>query len=147
MCNSQKHTYEEEEQPAALSDRIRILSVAIETDRIVEAEEQAHSRQSVPRELDEDVRQHERLPGVRLGRALTDLVQVALGNEVRHGLVDERAEDDEQHEHGEHLVLQILDRATGLEEREADEESADDDESELGDQVCWVVPVPVDITT
>ena len=125
-------TYKGEEQTAALGDRIRELGVAIQTDRIVVREEKRYGGQCVPRELDEDVRQHERLPGVRLGRALTDLVQVALGNEVRHGLVDERAEDDEQHEHGEHLVLQILDRATGLEEREADEETREDTEDKLG---------------
>jgi hypothetical protein len=39
-----------------------------------------------------------------------------LGYEVRHDLLNELSEDSEEHEDGEHLILELLLRGPGVEE-------------------------------
>lgn len=56
-----------------------------------------------------------------------------------------RSIQDEERVTYEDLVLRALGRAFGLEEREVDEESADDVESELSNEVRLVTPTPVDV--
>jgi hypothetical protein len=49
-----------------------------------------------------------------------------LGDKVGHNLLDELAEDGEEHEDGEHLVLEFLLRGASMEEGEANEEGLRD---------------------
>jgi hypothetical protein len=78
----------------------------------------------VPSHFDGDVGQHESLPCVRLGLSFARLVQRPLSDEHRHDLVQQLDDDEEEHEHAKHLVLQPLDGVLGFEERKADDEGA-----------------------
>lgn len=72
--------------------------------------------------LGEHAGEEEGRPGVGFGRPLAGFVEGALRDEERHELLDELAEDGDEHEDGEHLVLQALNGVGRVEEDEADEE-------------------------
>ncbi|TFA97843.1 hypothetical protein CCMA1212_010383 [Trichoderma ghanense] len=124
-----------EQQPheaASLGDLACRGGVLVEADGVVDADEHDDGHERVPRDLGDDLGQHEDLPAVRLGRPLADLVERALDHKVRHLLLHQLPEDGEDVEDGEHLVLQALDAERGVEEDEADEERDEEAEEELG---------------
>ena len=114
---------QQEEQTAALMHRIRGLRVPVQAHGVVKANEDDDSHERVPRDLHEDVGRHEDLPGECLGGALADLEEGALCDEVGEDLLDQVAEEEEDHEDGEHLVLQRLAAGSRVVEGEADEEA------------------------
>ena len=77
----------------------------VEADRVVEADEDDDGHEGVPGQFDYDVGEHERLPAVGLARTFSDFVEGSLRDKVRHYLLHQLAEDGEQHEDGEHLIL------------------------------------------
>jgi hypothetical protein len=126
----QEAPHEQEEKSAAFVDRVGRYRVLFEADRIIETVEDHDGRKRIPRELDQDVRDHKNEPAVSPGRALSNLVQSALGDELRpelrisfvtirrhclHYLLREISKYCEQEEDGEHFVLQALLGIVGLE--------------------------------
>ena len=136
----------QEHQTATLGDLVHGLRVAVETDGVVPAEVHDGTHERVPGKLDNDLGEHKDLPAVDLGRALTDLVERTLDDEVRHGLLDELAEDGEQVEDGEHLVLETLDGVGGVVEDETNEQGNGDAKSGLGVDVRRGTPILLEDT-
>ena len=147
-CRSeeQEHPRKEEELEATEGNGVGILCVLVQANRVVPAEEDEHSHEGVPGKFDNDVRDHECLPRIRLGRTFADLVQSTLGDEVRHDLLDQLTEDCHQHEDTEHLVLETRLSVGHLEERETDEESRKNTEEGLGVDVRGCAPVLLEDT-
>lgn len=115
--------HKEEHEGAALVDGVGRFGVAVEPDGVVPCDEDEEAGESVPGEFDDDVREHEGAPGVYFRGPFARFVEGALGDEVGHDLLDELAEDGEEHEDGEELVSQALETVFGAEEGEADEEA------------------------
>jgi hypothetical protein len=113
---------EEEEEGTTLVFCSGVDGVVVEADRVVEAHEDDDSHKSVPGQFNGDVGDHESLPGVGSARALTNLVQGTLSDEVRHDLLNKLTEDSEQKEDREHLVLKTL-----LGKRSAEEDKSNED--------------------
>ena len=132
---------EEEHGGAALGHRVGRDGVLLEADGIVPAEERGHRHERVPRELYDDAGQHERLPRVGLGRALAHLIQRSLRDKVRHHLLHQVGEEDQEHEDGHHLVLQALKRERLLVESKADEQRREHAHGQLGVDVLGAAPV------
>ena len=122
----QKHPDEQEHERLALRRLARGDGVVVQADGVVPAgvDEDGHER--VPGQLDEDVGHEEGLPAVALAGPLARLVQRALHHEVGHDLLHQVAEDGEEHEDAEHLVLQALQRRGRAVEAEADEQRRQD---------------------
>ena len=127
-------------------DLIGRLGVTIQTNRVVPAEEDENSHERVPWKFDDDVRKHERLPGVSLAGTLTDLVQSTLGDEVGHDLLDELTKDSHQHEDTKHLVLETLLSVGHVVKRETDEKSRGNTEEGLGVDVGRAAPILLEDT-
>lgn len=132
---------QQEHEPGAGGHAVGGRRVVVQPDGVVPGEEDEHGHERIPGQLDDNVGDHECLPAIRLARALAHLVEGALGDEVRHDLLHELAEDGEQHEDGEHLVLQLLLRGACVEEGEADEEPRPDAEAHLGVDIRRRAPV------
>lgn len=113
---------EEEHEGAALVDGVAGFRVAVEADGVVPCDEDEEAGEGVPGQLDDDVGEHEGAPGVGFRRPFARFVEGPLGDEVGHDLLDELAEDGEEHEDGKELVLEALETVFGAEEGEADEE-------------------------
>jgi len=97
--------------------------IALESNGVVPADKHESSEKDAVREFDKDLRQHEDLPAIHLGRTFTYFVKVSLDDEMRHGLLHELTKDGKDIENGKHLVLETLDRVSGVQEDKADEES------------------------
>ena len=76
--------------------------------RIVVTRKHNRPQQDLPRDFNEDIGDEEGSPAVGLARAFADFVQGALGDEARHYLLDEGAEDGSEHEDREDDVLEAL---------------------------------------
>jgi len=76
------------------------------TDGVVPAEKDNQTGESIPGQLDNEVRDHEGFPAVGLARSFTGLVKCALCDKVRQDLLNKLAKDGEQGEDGEELILQ-----------------------------------------
>ncbi|TKW53776.1 hypothetical protein CTA1_1208 [Colletotrichum tanaceti] len=110
-------------------------------DGVVEAGPDEEAGEDLVGDLDNDAGEHEGLPGVGLAGPLADLVEGALGDEVRLDLLDDGGEDGDDHEDGEDDVLHAGHAAVGLPEGEADEEAGGGAEEELGEDVAGHAPV------
>jgi hypothetical protein len=58
----------------------------------------------VPEHLDENVREEKSLPHVGFGLPLSRFIQSSLYHEIRHDLVDELKNNEQEHEDGKHLL-------------------------------------------
>ena len=96
--------------------------VLVHTNGIIPTEEDDNGHERLPRNLNKNIRQHESFPGVCLCRAFADFVESTLSDEVGHDLLDKLSKNGEEHEDGEHLVLQALLGERCFVEDEADEE-------------------------
>lgn len=101
---------EQKHQSPSLRHGVSRLGVFIHAHEIVEGEEDNECDNGVPRQFNQDVDEHEGTPGIGAGGAFAGFVLLTLENEVRHCLVDEEGEDNEEHENGEHLRLETLHR-------------------------------------
>ena len=106
----QKRQYEQEHQRSSFGNLICLYRILAETDGVIPAHKDEHSHEGVPRDLDKDVGQNEDFPGIGLGGTFSDFVKGALGDKVWHDLLAKVGEDCEEHEYGEELVLQSLER-------------------------------------
>lgn len=127
----------QEEQDKALP--IRSLN---SQDCIVPDTKYDYSHENLVRQLCQNLRDEKRLPGIRLGRPLSDFVQFSIRDELWHNLgyfisnfseakvsvkihlVDQRWEDGCLHENRKHRVLDALNRAVGAIECETNESIA-----------------------
>ena len=100
-------------------DRASGNGVLVETDGVVEAEKDNNGHEAVPGQFDDDVGEHEGLPAVSFAGSFANFVESALCNKVRHYLLHELAENGEEQEDGEHLVLEALLSKWRLEKGEA----------------------------
>jgi hypothetical protein len=122
-CEEKEFPDQEEHEATAFSYVSGRYSVFVQSDGVVPTEEDQDCHKRIPGQLDDDVGDHEGFPGVCFGRALARFIQGALGDEVGHNLLNKLAEDGEEHEDGEHLVLQFLLRRSRIEEGKPDEKS------------------------
>ena len=122
-CEKEEREKKEEHEPTALSDGVGGLRVAEETDGVVPGNEEKEAGNGIPGEFDNDVGEHEGAPVVSFRGALAHFVEGTLGDEVRHDLLNELAENSENHEDGEELVLEALQTVFSAEEGKADEEA------------------------
>ena len=102
---------------------VYLLAEFMECDLLVPTEEHDDRHQRLPWKLNDDVTKHKCLPRIGLCWALPNFIQCSLNDKVRHDLLDELAEDGEQHENCEHLILETLLTELSLEEGESDEKS------------------------
>ncbi|KAI6758696.1 hypothetical protein HG530_010936 [Fusarium avenaceum] len=106
---------------------------------VVETGEHENAGKNLVRYLDENVRDHESLPRVRLAGSLSDFVQVTLGDEMWLDL--DNGEDGDDHEYREQDVLHSRKGRVSLEEREADKETSDSAKNKLGHDIGRHSPV------
>lgn len=99
---------EEEHEAATLGDGAGGFRVVVEADGVIPGDEDEQAGNSVPGEFDNNVGQHEGAPVVSFRGAFAGFVEGTLGDEVGHDLLDKLAEDREEHEDGEELVLEAL---------------------------------------
>jgi hypothetical protein len=91
------------------------FSILIEPDWVIEAKEHDHCHQCIPRDFHEDLRKHEGLPGINLGRTLANLIERPLDDKIWHCLLHKLAEYGKEIENSKHLILKSLDGIRGLE--------------------------------
>lgn len=116
-------------------------------DGIVEASPDEDTSDDLVGDFDDDVGEHECLPGVGLAGAFADLVEGALCDEVRLDLLDKDGEDGDDHEDTEDNVLHTGHSTIGLPEGETNEETRSDTKEELGEDVVGHAPVLLENTT
>ena len=89
---------EEKHEPAALGDGVGGLRVMVQTDGVVPTKEDDDSAEGIPWKFNDDIGDHEGFPAICLTWTFADFVEGALGDEMRHYLLHELAEDGEEHE-------------------------------------------------
>lgn len=104
----QEHPGEQEEFETPDVNSVRWCGIVVESNWVIEAEEDDNGHERVPGEFYQDVCCHKCLPAVGLGGPLPDFVERTLRHEMRHYLLRKLTEDGEEHEYGKHLVLQAL---------------------------------------
>ena len=115
--------------------------VAVHADRVVEGEVDDGGHEGVPGEFDDDVGEHEDLPGVSFRGPLARFVEGPLGDKVGEHLLEELAEDGHEHEDGEELVLEPLQGDGRVPEGETNEEAGDCTEHGFRVEVGRCAPV------
>lgn len=101
----QEHPSEQEEFESPDVNSVCRCGIVIESDWIIEAEEDDDRHECVPGQFHQNVCCHKCLPAVSLRWPLSDFIERTLRNEVRHDLLRKLTKDGEEHEDGKHLVL------------------------------------------
>jgi hypothetical protein len=79
-CAGEEEESPHQEEHREPSDVNVVAGVLVESDRVVPGEEDEDRHETVPRNFDENVGQHEYFPTVRLGRTLSNLIEISLGS-------------------------------------------------------------------
>lgn len=107
----------------------------------VESSKDQDTGNQLVRPLDDNVCEEERFPAVRLARSFSDFIERSLGDEERHDLLHDCAENGADHEQAVEHILHALQARVGIEERESNEQTRCGAQHELCHNVAGHPPI------
>ncbi|KAH3669661.1 hypothetical protein OGATHE_002473 [Ogataea polymorpha] len=113
-------------ESTSLSSSIHGSGVFLQTDWVVPAEVGKGTTNPIVWDLRSDLGEHKSDPAERFRWPFSHLVQRSLGHKLRKHLVNHGQQNDGKHENRKHLVLQALNRSSGIEKGETIEQRRND---------------------